>query len=97
MATSKERADDHLPTRFVRRLVTELLQEPRVEAFWLEGDDDSIQWPPYARLDLHLLNGAEAPGYQHRGNGAKHRRHQPPNLHRGGQSEGTCHDGQSHR
>jgi hypothetical protein len=54
MATTKGRADDHLPTRFVRRLLTELLQEPRVEAFWLEGDDDSIQWPPYARLDLHF-------------------------------------------
>ena len=54
MATPQGRADDQLPTRFVRRLVTELLQEPRVEAFWLEGDDDSIQWPPYARLDLHF-------------------------------------------
>jgi hypothetical protein len=54
MATPKGPADDHLPTRFVRRLVTELLQEPRVEAFWLEGGDDAIQWPPYARLDLHF-------------------------------------------
>lgn len=50
----KGRGDDHLPTRFVRQLVAELLADPRVEAFWLEGDDDSIQWPPYARLDLHF-------------------------------------------
>ena len=48
------RGADHHPTQFVRRLVVELLQEPRVEAFWLEGEDDSIQWPPYARLDLHF-------------------------------------------
>ena len=48
------RGADHHPTQFVRRLVLELLQDPRVDAFWLEGDDDSIQWPPYARLDLHF-------------------------------------------
>ena len=48
------RGADHHPTQFVRRLVLELLHDPRIEAFWLEGDDESIQWPPYARLDLHL-------------------------------------------
>ena len=54
MGARQGRGDEQPATRFVRRLVTELLQEPRVEAFWLEGDDDSIQWPPYARLDLHF-------------------------------------------
>jgi len=48
------RGDDHHPTRFVRQLVVELLADPRIEAFWLEADDDAIQWPPYARLDLHF-------------------------------------------
>lgn len=45
---------DHLPTRFVRALVTRLLDDTAVEAFWLEGDDDRILWPPFTRLDLHL-------------------------------------------
>ena len=46
--------DDHLPTRFVRRLVAELVGDQRIGGLWLEGEDDSIQWPPYARLDLHF-------------------------------------------
>jgi hypothetical protein len=44
----------HAPTDFVRRLSAELAGDARIEGLWLEGDDDSIQWPPYARLDLHL-------------------------------------------
>ncbi|HEX5010284.1 MAG TPA: hypothetical protein VFY71_07775 [Planctomycetota bacterium] len=56
MSTSRPagRGADHHPTQFVRRLVLELLHDPRVDAFWLEGEDESIQWPPYARLDLHF-------------------------------------------
>ena len=46
-------ADDH-PTRFVRALTARLLDDQAVEAFWLEGRDDSILWPPFAQLDLHL-------------------------------------------
>ena len=44
----------HAPTDFVRRLSAELAGDARIEGLWLEGDDDSIQWPPYARLDLHF-------------------------------------------
>ena len=44
----------HAPTDFVRRLSAELAGDARIEGLWLEGEDDSIQWPPYARLDLHL-------------------------------------------
>jgi hypothetical protein len=44
----------HAPTDFVRRLSAELAGDARIEGLWLEGDDDSIQWPPYPRLDLHL-------------------------------------------
>jgi hypothetical protein len=51
-ATSRTPA--HPPTDFVRRLSAELAGDARVEGLWLEGDDDSIQWPPYARLDLHF-------------------------------------------
>ncbi len=46
--------DDHLPTQFARRLALELLHDARVDALWLEGADDSIQWPPYRELDVHL-------------------------------------------
>jgi hypothetical protein len=45
---------DHLPTAFVRRLSAALVNESRVEALWLEGADDAIQWPPYRVIDLHL-------------------------------------------
>jgi len=31
-----------------------LAGDERVEGFWLEGPDDSIQWPPYEHLDLHF-------------------------------------------
>ena len=44
----------HLPTEFVRRLAARLAGDDRIEALWLEGDDDTIQWPPYAHLDLHF-------------------------------------------
>jgi hypothetical protein len=45
---------DHLPTTFVRKLTAKLVSDERVEYLWLEADDDSIQWPPYRTLDLHL-------------------------------------------
>ncbi len=45
---------DHVPTAFVQRLASQLANDPRVEALWLEADDDRIQWPPYALLDLHF-------------------------------------------
>lgn len=48
------RGAGHAPTAFVRRLSAALAGDPRVEGLWLEGEDDSIQWPPYARLDLHF-------------------------------------------
>ena len=48
------RPAEHPPTDFVRRITAALAADPRVEGLWLEGDDDSIQWPPYARLDLHF-------------------------------------------
>ncbi|MGQ0553105.1 MAG: hypothetical protein ACT4PU_07780 [Planctomycetota bacterium] len=48
------RAALHLPTEFVRLLATELAGDARIEGLWLEGADDSIQWPPYAKLDLHF-------------------------------------------
>lgn len=44
----------HLPTDFVRALSARLAGDVRVEGFWLEGEDDAIQWPPYAHLDLHF-------------------------------------------
>ena len=44
----------HAPTDFVRRLSAALAGDARIEGLWLEGEDDSIQWPPYSRLDLHL-------------------------------------------
>jgi len=45
---------DHPPTVFVRRLCAALAGDARIEGLWLEGEDDSIQWPPYARIDLHF-------------------------------------------
>ena len=48
------RGADHLPTQFVRRLAAALAGDARVEGLWLEGEDDSIQWPPYRTLDLHF-------------------------------------------
>ncbi len=45
---------DHAPTTFVGALTAALAADARVEGLWLEGDDDSIQWPPYERLDLHF-------------------------------------------
>ena len=47
-------AGDHHPTAFVRTLTRLLDADRRVEFAWLEGSDDSIQWPPYQQLDLHL-------------------------------------------
>jgi len=44
----------HLPSDFVHRLAARLAGDARIEGFWLEHDDASIQWPPYARLDLHF-------------------------------------------
>jgi hypothetical protein len=38
----------------VRKLSAALAGDTRIEGLWLEGDDDSIQWPPYARIDLHF-------------------------------------------
>ena len=48
------RPQSHSPTDFVRRLSAALVDDARIEGLWLEGEDDSIQWPPYARLDLHF-------------------------------------------
>lgn len=64
MSARKPRpGDDHHPTRFVRQLVAVLVSDTRISALWLEGDDDSIQWPPYARLDLHFsIAEPELPG-----------------------------------
>ncbi|RKY19358.1 MAG: hypothetical protein DRQ55_10850 [Planctomycetota bacterium] len=47
-------ATDHHPTTFVRALVARLVADERVQALWLEGEQDAIQWPPYATLDLHF-------------------------------------------
>lgn len=47
-------AADHHPTAFVRALARRLADDSRVDALWIEGEDDSIQWPPYATLDIHL-------------------------------------------
>ncbi len=44
----------HHATDFVHRLAALLTADQRVEGFWIEGDDDSIQWPPYTQLDLHF-------------------------------------------
>ena len=38
----------------MRRVAAALVEDARIEGLWLEGDDDSIQWPPYARIDLHF-------------------------------------------
>ena len=46
----------HHATDFVHRLVARLADDPRVEGLWLEHEDDSIQWPPYPRLDLHFAS-----------------------------------------
>ncbi|HZM00396.1 MAG TPA: hypothetical protein VFD43_09110, partial [Planctomycetota bacterium] len=51
---ARPRGADHAPTDFVRRLCAALAGDARIEGLWLEGDDDSIQWPPFARLDLHF-------------------------------------------
>ncbi len=48
------RAAADAPTSFVGRLVGALASDVRVYGLWLEGDDDTIQWPPYRVLDLHL-------------------------------------------
>jgi hypothetical protein len=45
---------EHEPTAFVRRLSALLSDDSRVEALWLEGADDRIQWPPYEQLDIHV-------------------------------------------
>lgn len=44
----------HPPTEFVRALARRFADDARVEGLWLEGEDDSIQWPPYPTLDIHL-------------------------------------------
>jgi hypothetical protein len=48
------RPPDDAGTAFVRRLAAALAADARVEGLWLEGPDDSIQWPPYRLLDIHL-------------------------------------------
>lgn len=44
----------HHATDFVHRLAARLTDDSRIEGFWIEGADKSIQWPPYASLDLHF-------------------------------------------
>jgi hypothetical protein len=44
----------HHATDFVHKLAARLANDTRIEGFWIEGADDSIQWPPYAVLDLHF-------------------------------------------
>lgn len=44
----------HLPTDFVRAFVRRIEADQRMQYVWLEGDDDSILWPPYQHLDLHM-------------------------------------------
>ena len=44
----------HLPTDFVRAFVRRIASDQRMQYVWLEGDDDSILWPPYQHLDLHM-------------------------------------------
>ncbi len=46
--------DDHLGTRVIRKLTAKFVGDSRVEGMWLEGDSDTINWPPYAAIDLHL-------------------------------------------
>jgi hypothetical protein len=48
------RPGKHLATDFVHGLSALLADDTRVEAFWLEAGDDTIQWPPYEQLDLHF-------------------------------------------
>ena len=50
----RARGADHFPTQFVRRLAAALAGDARIEGLWLEGADDTIQWPPYRTLDLHF-------------------------------------------
>jgi hypothetical protein len=52
--SQRARGAEHPPTAFVRQLSAALAGDARIEGFWLEADDDTIQWPPYARLDLHF-------------------------------------------
>jgi len=51
---SPPRAADHHATTVVRRLAAHLASDARIEGLWLEGADDSIQWPPYLRPELHF-------------------------------------------
>jgi hypothetical protein len=44
----------HHATDFVHRLAACLTDDSRFEGFWIEGEDASIQWPPYEQLDLHF-------------------------------------------
>ncbi|MDG2148142.1 MAG: hypothetical protein P8N09_01325 [Planctomycetota bacterium] len=44
----------HLGTDFVHQLATCLRDDERIEGYWLEAGDTSIQWPPYQPLDLHF-------------------------------------------
>jgi hypothetical protein len=44
----------HLPTDFVRAFVRRIAEDPRWQFVWLEGVNDSILWPPYEQLDLHM-------------------------------------------
>ena len=45
---------EHVPTTFVRRLVADLAGDRRVVACWLEADDESVQWPPFESVDVHV-------------------------------------------
>jgi hypothetical protein len=51
---------EHHATGFVHRIAAILDADERVEYLWLEGEDDSVQWPPYERVDLHV--GVPEPG-----------------------------------
>jgi len=53
-ASAPRPSGPHHATDFVHRLAARLADDARVEGFWIEGADDSIQWPPYSVLDLHF-------------------------------------------
>ena len=54
----------HVPTEFVRRLTAALASDARIVGLWLEGDDASIQFPPYGRVDVHVaLAEPDLPGF----------------------------------
>lgn len=44
----------HLPTDFVHAFIRRVAEDQRWQFIWLEGETDSILWPPYQQLDLHI-------------------------------------------